>query len=56
MAREETQDLISFCFEEFLPKLLTFSEVMVMVLLIMGGRIQGGNIVDRSLCLVAFRV
>jgi hypothetical protein len=29
--------LTSFCFEELLPKLLTFTEAMVMVLLIIGG-------------------
>jgi uncharacterized membrane protein len=35
VAREETQDLISFYFGEFLPKLLTFMEVMVRAFLFM---------------------
>jgi hypothetical protein len=37
MAKEVSHALISFCFGEFFPKILTFIEAMVMAFLFMNG-------------------
>jgi hypothetical protein len=46
VAREETHILISFCFREFFPKLLTFKEAMMMAFLFIGRQFQGGSVVN----------
>jgi hypothetical protein len=46
VAREVTHVLISFCFGEFFPKLLTFKKAMVMAFLFIGRRFQGGSVAD----------
>jgi hypothetical protein len=49
MAKEVTHALISFCFEEFFFRLLTFSEARAMAFLFMSGLFEGGIVVDQSL-------
>lgn len=49
MAKEATQALISFCFGEFFPKLLTFREAMVIAFLFTNNLFQGDSIADQSL-------
>jgi hypothetical protein len=49
VAREVTHFLISFCFGEFVLRLFTFREAMVMAFLFMRRWFHGDNIADRSL-------